>query len=76
LKDGEKMAVERMAVRKRNQITLPKALIKALAIHEGDILEYTIESGRLIITPTTLIPKEQASCWNGECKGCTKEGLL
>lgn len=68
------MAVERMAVRKRNQITLPKALIKALAIHEGDILEYTIENGRLIITPTALIPKEQAGCRNSECQRCKKEG--
>ncbi|MBP2651413.1 MAG: looped-hinge helix binding domain, AbrB family [Firmicutes bacterium] len=67
------MAVGRMEVRKRNQVTLPKELTKALAINEGDILEYTIEDGKIIIIPKTLVPKEQAWYWSKEWQAAEKE---
>jgi AbrB family looped-hinge helix DNA binding protein len=60
------MAIGRIEVRSRNQVTLPKSLTKTLAIHEGDILEYTIEDGKIIITPKTLVPKDQAWYWTKE----------
>ena len=60
------MAVGRIEVRRRNQITLPKTLTKTLAINEGDILEYIIENGKIIITPKMLIPKDQAWYWSKE----------
>ncbi|HEY3424449.1 MAG TPA: AbrB/MazE/SpoVT family DNA-binding domain-containing protein, partial [Negativicutes bacterium] len=56
----------RIEVRRRNQITLPKSLTKSLAINEGDILEYTIENGKIIITPKMLVPKDQAWYWSKE----------
>lgn len=46
-------------VRSKNQVTLPKALAAALHIQEGDLLEYSVEDGKIIITPKMLIPKEQ-----------------
>lgn len=52
-----------MEVRKKNQVTLPKALIAQLRIQEGDLLEYEIENGRIVITPKMLIPKEQTWFW-------------
>ena len=58
------MAVGRIEVRRRNQVTLPKTLTKALAIQEGDVLEYTIEDGKIIITPKMLVPKEQSWYWS------------
>jgi len=60
------MAIGRIEVRRRNQITLPKSLTKQLSIDEGDILEYTIENGNIIITPKTLVPKKQAWYWSKE----------
>ena len=57
------MAAGVMEVRKKNQITLPKVLTKTLQIQEGDILEYVIENGKIVITPKMLIPKEQAWFW-------------
>lgn len=57
------MAAGIMEVRKKNQITLPRVLAKALKIQEGDILEYSLEDGRIVITPKMLIPKEQAWFW-------------
>ncbi|CUH97136.1 hypothetical protein P22_3262 [Propionispora sp. 2/2-37] len=63
----------RIEVRSRNQVTLPKSLTKTLAIREGDILEYTIENGKIIITPKTLVPKEQAWYWSKEWQAAEKE---
>lgn len=63
----------RMEVRNRNQVTLPKALTKTLSIREGDILEYTIENGKIIITPKTLVPKVQAWYWSKEWQAAEKE---
>lgn len=60
------MAIGRIEVRRRNQITLPKSLTKKLSIDEGDILEYTIENGKIIITPKILVPKQQAWYWSKE----------
>lgn len=57
------MSAEYIEVRTRNQVTLPKALAKKLQIREGDLLEYSIEDGKIIITPKMLIPKEQAWFW-------------
>ena len=53
-------------VRKKNQVTLPKALASKLHIQEGDLLEYTIEEGKIIITPKMLVPKDQAWFWSEE----------
>ena len=50
-------------VRNRNQVTLPKTLAAQLQIQEGDLLEYRIEDGKIIITPKMLIPKEQSWFW-------------
>ena len=53
-------------VRRKNQVTLPKVLAAQLHIQAGDLLEYIIEDGRIIITPKVLIPKEQAWFWSKE----------
>lgn len=63
----------RIEVRSRNQVTLPKSLTKTLAIREGDILEYTIEDGKIILTPKALVPKEQAWYWSKEWQAAEKE---
>ncbi|MDR3565584.1 MAG: AbrB/MazE/SpoVT family DNA-binding domain-containing protein [Negativicutes bacterium] len=65
--------IGRIEVRGRNQVTLPKSLTKTLAIREGDILEYTIENGKIIITPKTLVPKDQAWYWSKEWQTAEKE---
>lgn len=60
------MAAGFFEVRRKNQVTLPKGLTAQLHIQEGDLLEYCIEDGRIIITPKVLIPKEQAWFWSTE----------
>jgi AbrB family looped-hinge helix DNA binding protein len=53
----------KMEVRPKRQITLPKSLTDFLKIEAGDILEYEIADGKIIITPKMLIPKDQAWYW-------------
>lgn len=53
----------RIEVRPKRQITLPKSLTDYLKIEEGDILEYQIHDGKIVITPKMLIPKDQAWYW-------------
>ena len=53
-------------VRRKNQVTLPKILAAQLHIQEGDLLEYSVEDGRIIITPKVLISKEQVWFWSKE----------
>ncbi len=50
-------------VRSKNQVTLPKDLATKLHLCAGDILEYTVEDGKIIITPKILISKDQAWFW-------------
>lgn len=58
------MSLGFIEVRRKNQVTLPKALADQLHIQEGDLLEYSIEDGKIIITPKVLVPKEQAWFWS------------
>ncbi len=60
------MALGFMEVRRKNQVTLPKVLAAQLHIQEGDLLEYSVEDGKIIITPKMLISKEQAWFWSKE----------
>ena len=67
------MSTGYIEVRTRNQVTLPKELAKKLQIREGDLLEYSIEDGKIIITPKMLIPKEQSWFWSKEWQQGEKE---
>ena len=58
------MSAGYIEVRTRNQVTLPKAVATKLQIREGDLLEYNIEDGKIIITPQALIPKQQTWFWS------------
>ena len=65
--------IGRIEVRSRNQITLPKALTKTLSINSGDILEYKVEDGKIIITPKTLVSKDQVWYFSKEWQEREKE---
>ena len=42
------------------QITMPKALRRALEIKEGDVLEVELENHKVVLKPKALADKEQA----------------
>jgi antitoxin MazE len=55
--------MERILVGKRNLDYIPKSIRKALNIQLGDVLEFTVEGEKLIITPMKAVPFEQAWFW-------------
>lgn len=58
------METKRIEVRKKNQVTIPKAIIDSLDIQEGDVLDCMVQDGKIIITPKILIPKDQTWFWS------------
>lgn len=54
----------RVRFKKRSQITLPKSIVDALNLREGDQLDVRLEDGRIILEPTITIPRSQAWFWS------------
>jgi antitoxin MazE len=50
-----------VSVNSRGTLTLPSDIRKKLNIKEGDHFQIDIKSGKIIITPVFLIPKNQLS---------------
>lgn len=58
---------ERLMIRKRGQVTLPKSILERFNLEEGDILELTTdESGQITITPMIQVPVSQKWFWTEE----------
>lgn len=53
----------RVAVQKRNLISLPREIREKLKINEGDVLDIKIEGNRIVLEPYKLIPTSQAYFW-------------
>jgi len=67
------METGKIEVRKKNQVTIPKAIIDSLDIQEGDVLDCVVQDGKIIITPKILIPKDQAWFWSSKWQAKEKE---
>lgn len=52
-----------MALRRKGVITVPQEVRDELDLREGDNLLLTVEDGRIVLTPTALIPRDQAWFW-------------
>ncbi len=55
-----------LAVRRKGIVTIPEAIREELDLHEGDHLVATVEDGRLILIPASVIPDDQAWFWTPE----------
>lgn len=53
-------------LRARGTITIPQDVRDALDLAEGDQLVVTVEEDRIVLTPTSLIPDDQAWFWTPE----------
>jgi AbrB family looped-hinge helix DNA binding protein len=58
--------VGRVAIRGRGQVTLPADVRLRLGLKEGDDVLITIEDGRIVLTPATLVPRDQSWFWTRE----------
>lgn len=58
---------ERLTIRKRGQITLPKSFIEKFGLQEGDSLELEVnENGEVVIVPMVQVPASQKWFWTEE----------
>ena len=62
----------RVAVQKRNLISLPREIREKLMINEGDVLDIKIEGTKIVLEPYKLIPSSQAYFWTE----ATQEDML
>lgn len=64
--DMEKGKKEKVTLRKRGQITIPKEIIDELDLKEGETLEIRLVDGKMVIVPTIAVAKDQAWFWTEE----------
>ena len=53
-------------IKKRSVITLGAELRKELRLNEGDVLDVSVEEGKIILEPQKLIPADQQWFWTEE----------
>ena len=55
-----------LSIRRKGIVTIPEAIRAELDLHEGDHLVATVEDGRLVLIPASVIPDDQAWFWTPE----------
>lgn len=55
-----------LAIRRKGIVTIPEGIREELDLHEGDHLVATVEDGRLVLIPASVIPDDQAWFWTPE----------
>ncbi|MFJ3218610.1 AbrB/MazE/SpoVT family DNA-binding domain-containing protein [Kitasatospora sp. NPDC086801] len=50
-------------VRKKGVVTIPQEIREQLDLQEGDQLVVAVEDGRIVLTPASVIPDDQAWFW-------------
>lgn len=55
---------ERMTIRKKGQVTLPKSILERFNLNEGDTLELEVNgNGEITVVPLIQIPASQSWFW-------------
>lgn len=65
--------VQRAVLRSKGQITLPQQVRRDVGLEEGDDLLVTVQDGRIVLIPASLIPKDQAWFWTEEWQAGERE---
>lgn len=63
----------KIAVQRRNLISLPREIREKLNIREGDILAARVEDGKIIMEPYRLVPSSQAYFWSKQTQEDLRE---
>lgn len=65
---------ERITIRKRGQVTLPKSFIDKFDLEEGDSLNLEInQQGEIIVVPMVQVPVSQSWFWTNEWQAGERE---
>lgn len=59
-------APARGSVRTKGVVTIPQEIRRLVDLHEGDEVIFTVEDGKVILTPAAVIPRDQAWFWTPE----------
>lgn len=60
-------------IKKRHVITLGQEVRKELNLGEGDILDVSVEDGKIVLEPKKLIPADQQWFWTEEWQASERE---
>lgn len=60
-------------VRKKGVITIPQDIREQLDLQEGDHLVVAVEDGRIVLTPASVVPDDQAWFWSSEWQAKERE---
>lgn len=56
----------RGSIRTKGVITIPQDIRRQVDLGEGDEVIFTVEDGRVVLTPAAVIPRDQAWFWTPE----------
>lgn len=60
-------------MRKKGVITIPQDIREQLDLEEGDQLIVAVEGGRIVLTPASVVPDDQAWFWTPEWQAKERE---
>lgn len=60
------MKPEHVRFKRKSQVTVPREIVEALDLQEGDDLQVRLENGKIVFVPMVSIPKDQAWFWSKE----------
>ena len=67
------IAVERVKLGAKRQLTIPLQAASALGLKPGDVLELRVIEGRMELVPMALIPRDQIWYWTPEWQAMEAE---
>lgn len=57
----------------KNQVTLPKEVVKQCHLKRGDPIEVIAKNGEILLKPQAYIPKDQLYFWTKEWQAAERE---
>lgn len=55
-------------IARNGHLTIPRKIRKILNIEDGDIVRFSIEDNKIVITPGVIVDKDQAYFFNERCQ--------
>ena len=50
----------------RHQVTIPKEIVEQAKLKPGEYVEVTLEKGKIVVIPKTVVDREDAWFWSKE----------
>lgn len=72
-KGGRKMLEVIGRIARNGHLTIPSKIRKILNIEDGDIVRFTVEDNKIVITPGVIVDKDQAYFFSERCQKEVRE---